>query len=126
MSGIDFHDALYHCREVRSHLEEVSQEQGGKRSESRACIQGLEKHLGLTYFQIVTALTDLERAIETQDAESMLEFENLIDAITDYLDRIINARETRNVARPGALVVKRLIAWRGSAGRLAQILCQID
>lgn len=117
---------MYHCREVRSHLEEVSQEQGGKRSESSACIQGLERHLGLTYFQIVTALTDLERAIEAQDAELMLEFENLIDSITDYLDSMINATEKRNVARPGALVVKRLEAWRGSAGRLAQILCQID
>jgi len=122
----DFHMALYLCREIKGHLEELDEEHGGKEPAKNTITQDLEGYLGMTLKQTIADLKSLEKSIEAQDAVSMLGFEDLIDALVDYLDRLIGATGRSEVAGPKGVRMHRLKACRESAGKLAQLLCQID
>ena len=126
MGETDFHMALYLCREIKGHLEELDEEHEGKELAKNSIAQDLEGYLGMTLKQTIADLKSLEKSIEAQDAMSMLGFEDLIDALVDYLDRLIGATGRSEVAGPKGVRMLRLMACRESAGKLAQLLCQID
>ena len=118
--------ALYLCRDVKRHLEELDEEHEGREPGKITIAQDLEGHLGMTLKQTIADLKGLEKSIEAQDAVSMLGFEDLIDAFVDYLDRLIDATGRSEVAGPKGGRMNRLKTCRESAGKLAQLLCQID
>jgi hypothetical protein len=126
LAETDFYTALYLCREIRRHLEELSEEREDKMPEKNEIIRGLEGYLGMKLEYTIAALRGLEKSIETQDSASMQEYETLIDALVDFLDRQIDAIERSMPARPRGMPMQRLKAMEQSAGKLAQLLCQID
>jgi hypothetical protein len=118
--------ALYLCREVKRHLEELDEEHEGKEPGKNTIAQDLEGHLGMKLKQMITDLKGLEKSIEAQDVASMLGFEDLIDALVDYLDHLIDATGRSAEAGPRGVRMHRHKAFKESAGKLAQLLCQID
>lgn len=126
MGETDFHMALYLCREIIRHLEMLNDEREGGAPVKSAIVQDLERHLCMNLEQVIAALKDLETSIEAQDAGSMLGFGDLIDNLVDYLDHLIDVAERSEPTGLRNVQLKRLKAWRGSSGKLAQLLCQID
>ena len=126
MNETDFHMALYLCRDVKRHLEELDEEHEGREPGKITIAQDLEGHLGMTLKQTIADLKGLEKSIEAQDAVSMLGFEDLIDALVDFLDHLIDTTGRIGEAGPRGMRMHKLKACRESAGKLAQLLCQID
>jgi hypothetical protein len=118
--------AQYLCREIRRHLEELKEEQQKGVPGDWATIQDLERHLLMKSEQMIATLKGLEASIEAQDVKSMLEYETFIDSLADYLDGAIDGAERSEVTGRSGARRQRLKAWRESAGKLAQLLCQID
>ena len=119
---MDFHTALYHCREIEKHFEELSE--GAKAMVPKKCVIVLDQEVRycMDSDQILVALRELETSIEAQDAESMLRFEDMVDALVDCFDRLITDSEKSGVT--GQRGTRKLRAQRESTGKLAQLLCQ--
>ena len=126
MGDTDFHMALYLCREVKRHLEELDEEHEGRKPAKNTFAQDLEGYLGMKLKQMITDLKGLELSIEARDPESMLVFEDSIDSLADYLDHLIDATEKNQVTGFRGGQISELKTWRESTGKLAQLLCQID
>jgi hypothetical protein len=122
----DFHTALYLSREIRMGLEELSEERDKGVTGKDSVVHDLEGRVAMTLPQIVADFESLETSIEAQDVESMLEHETLIDGLVDALDRSIEAVDRGEITGIRGGWMQRLKAWRESAGKLAQLLCQID
>jgi hypothetical protein len=122
----DFHTALYLSREIREGLEELSEEPDKGVPGKDPVVHYLEGQASMTLPQIVADLEFLETSIEAQDVDSMLKQETLIDGLVDALDHLIQAAERGEITGLRGGRIQRLKAWRESAGKLAQLLCQID
>lgn len=121
---MDFHTALYHCREIEKHFEEMNEEPKDTTHGKSPIILECQKRLCMDSAQILAALRELDKSIEVQDDDSILRFEDLIDALVDYFDCLIVASERSDVATHQGTRIRKLKAWRESTGRLAQMLCQ--
>ena len=123
---MDFHMALYLCREILRHLEKLHEQKEQRGPGKRASFQDLEGHLRTTLEQIIIDLKGLETSIEARDPTSMREFEDSVDSLADYLDHLIDATERNQVPSIRGDRMLELKTWRESTGKLAQLLCQID
>lgn len=120
---MDFHTALYHCREIEKHFEELNEAPKDKAHRKNIITLGCEECISIDSEQILESLRELERSIEVHDADAILGFEDLVDALVDYFDRLIIAYE-KNDAKLHDTRIMKLKAWRESTGRLAQLICQ--
>ena len=118
--------ALYLCREVKRHLEELDEEHEGREPAKNTIAQDFEGHLGMTSKQMITDLKCLEKSIEAHDPLSMLVFEDSIDTLIDYLNHLIESAERNDLTGLRGDRMLKLKSWRESTGKLAQLLCQID
>jgi hypothetical protein len=121
---MDFHTALYHCREIEKHFEELNDEPKEKAHRKSLNTLTCEEHLCMEPEQIQASLRELERSIEARDDDKILGFEDMIDGLVDYFDCLIIASERNDSAKQLETRIKKLKAWRESTGKLAQLLCQ--
>lgn len=125
MDETDYHMALYLCREMIMYLEELREVQETDPPGMIRLVKD-QAHLSMTSDQMMSALKGLQSSIEVQDVESMLKYEDLIDELVDYFGQLIDRVEIIEKNRRGDSWLLKLKAWRESAGKLAQLLCQID
>jgi hypothetical protein len=121
---MDFHTALYHCREIEKHFEEMNEEPKNTTHRKSPITRECQERLCMDSAQILAALKELDKSIEVQDDDAILRFEDLIDALVDYFDCLIIASESSDVAKQQGTRIRKLKALRESTGKLAQLLCQ--
>jgi hypothetical protein len=125
LSESEIKEAVDLSHDIRDCLEKirVAREEG---SSLAHVAKRFKSGVGLSVEELIDKLTQLPGAIDASDADTIAEIDDVIDAFVDFIDL-----ETKKASSLGTTtgsdgeLVRRLKAWRRSAGKLAQYLCQM-
>ncbi len=114
-------------RDIRKCLEDVRLARDDPHSPFAPIAGRFHSGVGMSIEMVIEKIGLLEDAIDRSDVEEISEIDDIIDAVSDFIEI-----ESREASSPGVgpernyEVLRCMRAWRRDAGKLAQYLCQLS
>ena len=127
LSGSDVREAISLSRDIRKCLEDVRLARDDPKSPFMPIASRFRTGVGMSIEAVIDKIGLLEDAIENVDVDTIAEIDDVIDAVSDFIEA-----ESRMASSPGVgpernyEVLRCMRAWRRDAGKLAQYLCQLS
>lgn len=127
MEEFDFDDALRLCQEVKEDLNSLFSALNNREFYDIGFQVGSSAKGGIAFEHIVKELDSIERFINHRDLKSMDRLDWSIYDLVNYYDHLIKLIVSRSDHfKNGEEMVDRLLDWRDTAGKLAQMVCQME
>ncbi len=127
LSGSEVREAISLSRDIRKCLEDIRLARDDPKSPFAPIAARFRSGVGMNVEEVIAKLDLLEDAIDRSDVETISEIDDVIDAVSDFVEV-----ESRKASSPGVgpernyEVLRCMRAWRRDAGKLAQYLCQLS
>jgi hypothetical protein len=123
----DFDEAINLCRKVRGDLDELFDAIRGRAFFDIGYEIGNVARSGLGFERMMPELEELEKCLHERGPNTFNDTYARIYDLVNFYDHLIDLIQAhKEYYRKGERMHAKLIEWRGTAGRFAQTVCQMD